>query len=574
VRRVERQSARRAIANLPSTPDPSPLIAHPPGQTTPPTTTKHNQRPRRPAAAAAPRRRAVAARAAANDAPAAASTAPPAAPSSADVYLAESEPLKPDERKHIVSIFVADESGLINRVAGVFARRGANIESLAVGLSGARALFTVVVAGTDGTVSNLVKQIGKLVKVRYVEDITFTPRVERELLLVKLAVPPGPARLEALELAEVFRARVVDVGCGGGGAGDGGGGGADGADSLMLCVSGDPGKTAAFQRVLARFGVVEVARTGRISLKRGEALLHGSSDALMAQAQAQAQAQGLQAGGEGTVSSPSSPALVPASPRPRSGGAIPAPPGSRSPDVYAFDSIDADSGVWSVSNVLEPADYESGAGSAAGVAMAGPATGHGSGGAGAPASAPSPSASPSSSPFSAHTLAVTVSDLPGVLQEVTLVFARRGYNIQSLAVGPAETPGDSRITMVVPGAERGVATLLKHVRKLVNVKDVADITSVPYVARELMLVKVRCPPSARGEIRDLVQIFRASVIDVSRTTLTVEITGREDKMRAAVGLLEPYGVLEIARTGRVALTRESGVDTAYLETVRAAPRAR
>lgn len=111
-------------------------------------------------------------------------------------------------------------------------------------------------------------------------------------------------------------------------------------------------------------------------------------------------------------------------------------------------------------------------------------------------------------------------------------------------------------------------------RKLVNVKDVTDITSVPYVARELMLVKVRAFPSQRGEIRDLVQIFRASVIDVSRSTMTVEITGREDKMRAAVELLEPYGVLEIARTGRVALKRESGVDTAFLETVRATPRAR
>jgi len=401
--------------------------------------------------------------------------------------------------------------------------------------------------------------------VRYVEDITSAPRVERELLLVKLSVPPGPARLEALELAEVFRARVVDVGCGNGD--EGGSGGGEG--SLVLCVSGDPGKTAAFQRVLGRFGVVEVARTGRISLKRGEALLHGSSDALMAQAQAQAAAQGLQAGGEGTVVP--SPAMTPAPPRPRGGGAIAPPPGTRSPDVYAFDSVDID-GVWSVSNVLEPADYESGAGSAAGVSTSSSSSSP------APTSisglAAATTAGAPASPFSAHTLSVTVSDLPGVLQEVTLVFARRGYNVQSLAVGPAETPGDSRITMVVPGSQQGIATLLKHIRKLVNVKDVTDITSVPYVARELMLVKVRATPAQRGEIRDLVQIFRASVIDVSRTTMTVEITGREDKMRAAVDLLEPYGVLEIARTGRVALVRESGVDTAFLETVRATPRAR
>lgn len=153
-----------------------------------------------------------------------------------------------------------------------------------------------------------------------------------------------------------------------------------------------------------------------------------------------------------------------------------------------------------------------------------------------------------------------------------MVFARRAYNVQSLAVGPAESPGDSRITTVVPGTTAGIRTLIKHVKKLVNVKDCEDITTRPYVARELMLVKVRCAPAQRGELRDLAQIFRASIIDVGPTTVTLEAQGREDKMRAVADLLEPYGVLETARTGRVALSRESGVDSQYLAGVKSTSR--
>ena len=122
------------------------------------------------------------------------------------------EPLDSGTAKHVLSAFVADEAGIINRVAGVFARRGANIESLAVGLNLDKALFTIVVTGSDAVVANLVKQTAKLVKVRYVEDISRAPRVERELVLVKVAAPPGPARAQVLQLADVFRARAVDVG--------------------------------------------------------------------------------------------------------------------------------------------------------------------------------------------------------------------------------------------------------------------------------------------------------------------------------------------------------------------------
>uniref|UniRef100_A0A7S3VGU7 ACT domain-containing protein n=1 Tax=Dunaliella tertiolecta TaxID=3047 RepID=A0A7S3VGU7_DUNTE len=174
-----------------------------------------------------------------------------------DVYVNQPKPLNEGEEKRIISVFVADESGMINRVAGVFARRSANIESLAVGLTVDKALFTIVVTGNPDTVVNLVKQIQKLVKVRYVEDITDSQRIEREMMIMKLRAPPGPDRTEVLQLAQIFRARVVDV-----------------SDrSLTLVVSGDPGKCMAMQKVMGKFGIIEIARTGRICLKRGEQLL-------------------------------------------------------------------------------------------------------------------------------------------------------------------------------------------------------------------------------------------------------------------------------------------------------------
>eukprot|EP00882_Tetradesmus_deserticola_P010476 GHRQ01011065.1.p1 GENE.GHRQ01011065.1~~GHRQ01011065.1.p1 ORF type:complete len:482 (+),score=214.19 GHRQ01011065.1:666-2111(+) len=426
---------------------------------------------------------------------AAAATLYPGADKDYDVYVAEKQPLAAGEEKHVISVFVADESGLINRVAGVFARRGANIDSLAVGLNNDRALFTIVVNGTTQTASNLVKQLGKLVKVRYVEDITKSTRVERELMLIKLRAPAGPARTEVLQLAEIFRARVVDVS----------------ERGITLCVSGDPGKTVAMQNVMTKFGVMEVCRTGRISLKRGEALLEQVK----------------------------TPTERPAHRERRSDAApVPVTLESREADVYMVEKDDL-SGPWEVTNVLAaPQEYENDRGEA------------------------------QLGEFQAHTLQIRVADVPGVLQQVTQVFARRGYNVQSLAVGPSETPGDSRITMVVPGTSESVDKIIKQVKKLVYVKDVEDITAVPYVARELMLIKVRCTSSQRGELRDLVQIFRLGVIDVGHATMTLEVQGREDKMSAVADLLEPYGVLEIARTGRIALTRESGVDTKYLETMR------
>ncbi|GFR48177.1 hypothetical protein Agub_g10025 [Astrephomene gubernaculifera] len=411
-----------------------------------------------------------------------------------DVYVVEPKPLEEGVEKHIISIFVADEPGLINRVAGVFARRGANIESLAVGLTVDKALFTVVVAGKAATVANLIKQLSKLVKVRYVEDITTTDRIERELLLLKLRVAPGPARAEVLQLAQIFRARIVDVG----------------DNTLSLSVTGDPGKLTAMLKVMAKFGVVEMARTGRICLRRGEALL------------------------ERTASMPEEP-LGSGAGGAASGARAPAPTGERTADVYMVDE-DAP-GVWDVDNVLEPT-YAQG------------------------------QVSPD---FKPYTLNIEVQDVPGVLNQVTMVFARRGYNVQSLVVGPSEREGMSRIVMVVPGGAKapdgtsGISPLLKQLSKLVFVQTITDLTDVPFVNRELMMVKVRCSASQRGELRDLATIFRGSIVDVSAQSVTIEMLGKEDKMKAFTDLLEPYGIMEIARTGRVAMARDSGVNSDFLE---------
>lgn len=119
--------------------------------------------------------------------------------------------------------------------------------------------------------------------------------------------------------------------------------------------------------------------------------------------------------------------------------------------------------------------------------------------------------------------------------------ARRGYNVQSLAVGNSEREGYSRITMVVPGNATGIEKLMKQVQKLVYVDRVTNLNANPFVARELMLIKVRATAAQRGELLNLAQIFHGSVLDVSLTTLTIEVTGKEDKMRALQSVLEPYG---------------------------------
>jgi len=168
-----------------------------------------------------------------------------------------------------------------------------------------------------------------------------------------------------------------------------------------------------------------------------------------------------------------------------------------------------------------------------------------------------------------HTLSVLVEDEAGVLTRIAGLFARRGFNIESLAVGPAEQMGVSRITMVMPGDDRSIDQLTKQLFKLVNVLNVQDITEVPCVERELMLLKVNAVADVRSEIIELAQIFRAKIVDVSDDSLTVEVAGDPGKMVAIVQMLNKFGIREIARTGKIALTRESGVNTEYLKSLEA-----
>ena len=164
-----------------------------------------------------------------------------------------------------------------------------------------------------------------------------------------------------------------------------------------------------------------------------------------------------------------------------------------------------------------------------------------------------------------HTLSVLVEDESGALSRIAGLFARRGFNINSLAVGPAEAPGISRLTMVVEGDEQTLQQMSKQLDKLVNVLKVSDLSNLPAVERELMLLKVSAIGDQRSRILDLVQVFRAKVVDVSDESLILEVVGDPGKLVAIEKLLSPYGILEIARTGKIALERASGINTEMLK---------
>ena len=164
-----------------------------------------------------------------------------------------------------------------------------------------------------------------------------------------------------------------------------------------------------------------------------------------------------------------------------------------------------------------------------------------------------------------HTLSVLVQDESGALSRISGLFARRGFNIDSLAVGPTESKGISRLTMVVEGDNETLQQMTKQLNKLFNVLGVVDLTNLAAVERELMLLKVSSKDENRGKILDLVQVFRAKVVDVSDNALTLEVVGDPGKLVALEKLLAPYGILEIARTGKVALKRSSGVNTEMLK---------
>ncbi|NET11320.1 MAG: acetolactate synthase small subunit [Merismopedia sp. SIO2A8] len=169
-----------------------------------------------------------------------------------------------------------------------------------------------------------------------------------------------------------------------------------------------------------------------------------------------------------------------------------------------------------------------------------------------------------------HTLSVLVEDEAGVLTRIAGLFARRGFNIESLAVGHAEKDDISRITMVVDGDDQAIDQVVKQLDKLVNVLKINDITEIPCVERELMLLKVNASSATRSEVVELAQIFRARVVDVAEESLTLEVVGDPGKMVAIVQVLDRFGIREIARTGRIALPRESGVNTEYLKGMMAA----
>ena len=157
----------------------------------------------------------------------------------------------------------------------------------------------------------------------------------------------------------------------------------------------------------------------------------------------------------------------------------------------------------------------------------------------------------------AHTFVVTVEDLPGVLNRISSLFRRRGFNIESLTVGHTERPGISRMTLVALTDDAGAERFEAHLYKLVNVISVADITTRPAVFRDLAMIKVAATQERRPEIVHLADIFRARIVDLAPESLTIEITGGEDKIDGLLDVLRPYGVLEMARTGRLAMTRAS-----------------
>ncbi len=159
--------------------------------------------------------------------------------------------------------------------------------------------------------------------------------------------------------------------------------------------------------------------------------------------------------------------------------------------------------------------------------------------------------------MSTHTLSVLVENTPGVLARVSSMFMRRGFNIDSLAVGPTEIPEVSRMTIVVNVAELPLEQVTKQLNKLVNVLKIVELESSSAVERELMLIKVKTDAQTRGQVLETVQLFRAKVVDVATDAVTIEATGDVGKLTAMLNVLEPFGIREIAQSGRVAIGRGS-----------------
>ncbi|CAH1217888.1 MULTISPECIES: acetolactate synthase small subunit [Paenibacillus] len=154
-----------------------------------------------------------------------------------------------------------------------------------------------------------------------------------------------------------------------------------------------------------------------------------------------------------------------------------------------------------------------------------------------------------------HTISVLVNDQPGVLQRVSGLFGRRGFNIESITVGQSEEIGLSRMVIVTLGDQHTLEQIEKQLYKLIDVIKVVDLGSKPMVARELALIKVKAEPAERPEIMGVVETFRASVVDIGATSLLVQVVGDTQKIDAMIELMKPYGIKELSRTGVTAMIR-------------------
>jgi len=154
-----------------------------------------------------------------------------------------------------------------------------------------------------------------------------------------------------------------------------------------------------------------------------------------------------------------------------------------------------------------------------------------------------------------HVLAILVENKPGVLTRITGLFARRGFNIQTLAVGPTDDPAFSRITLTVDGALHPIDQVTKQLHKLINVIRIRDLEPGEAVQRELALFKINADGAQRTELLQIASIFRANVVDISRRTLVIEITGTNEKVEAFEQMVRPFGLVEMSRTGEIAMSR-------------------
>jgi len=158
-----------------------------------------------------------------------------------------------------------------------------------------------------------------------------------------------------------------------------------------------------------------------------------------------------------------------------------------------------------------------------------------------------------------HIISVLVENKAGVLAKISGLFSRRGFNIESLAVGPTENDKISRITIVVNAEKHGIEQIIKQLYKLINVIKIQELDPLNIVERELVLIKVSTDSKTRAEVLEVVNIFRANIVDVGKKSLLVEITGTRSKINALEEMLRPYGILELVRTGKIACSRGSKI---------------